>query len=304
MNDPYFEFAKSLLVPLATIVFGAAAAAFQEWRVRRSETGRRKLTLEDARAQVAFVSEWWQANKALGLPPSAEKDLEQRAEAWLSEASERVAAYPLPELQTDLPGVWRRVFLAYPLQSPGARVARVAFYLLIGWTPIVLGAAVSNRSFVPGYATLDLLIAVGAVVLGGTLRALAIAIERHDSRRAAAGGPDQGLFQTAFLVHRLEAPSARRGRLVMYVLLVALPAYLINYLVFLDRRPSEGRQYLPLTMGGFLSLVTAAVGVRSWTAYLERRYSGTITTDTTTADMTTADMTTADPSATPQAVTP
>jgi len=228
MNDRSFEFAKSLLVPLATIVFGAAAAAFQEWRVRRTETGRRKLTLEDARAQVAFVSEWWEANKALGLSPSSQKDVEQRAEAWLAEASERVAAHPLPQLRTDQPGVWRRVFLAYPLRSPSARVAKVAFYLLIGWTPIVLGAAASNRSFVPGYATLDLLLAVTAVVLGGLLRALALAIERHDVRRAAVGGPDHGFFRTAFLVHRLGAPAARWGRLAMYVLLIALLVWLLR----------------------------------------------------------------------------
>jgi hypothetical protein len=219
---------------------------------------------------VAFVSEWWEASKALGLSTPVQSDLQQRAHAWLAEASERVAAYPLPELRPDLPGVWRRVFLVYPLQSPGARVARGAFYLLIGWTPIVLGVAASNWLFVPVYARFALVIAVGAVVVGALLRALAVAVERHESRRAAVDGPEQGWFRTAFLVHRLEAPAARRGRLAMHVLLVAMPADLVNYLVLVHQQPSA-RQLLPLTVGGLLALAAAVMGMRTWTLSLERR---------------------------------
>lgn len=310
MNQRSLEFLQSLLVPVVSIVAGAAVAAFKEWQGRRSETGRRKLTLEDARAQVAFVSEWSEAFKGLGLSPATQRDLEQRAGSWLLEASERVAAHPLPPPRTDSPGVWRRVLLGYRLESPGARVARGAFHLLLGWTPIVLGAAASNRSLVPGFAKIDLLIAVGAVVLGACLRALALAIERHEAARATATGPAHGWFRTIFLVHPLAAPAARRGRVVMYLLIAALPADLINYLVFLDRQPTAARPFLPLTIGGLMSIIAAVVGMRSWTLYREQRHAGAAAHDVdqgivelTLPGPIPSDPTIADASANPQAVT-
>jgi hypothetical protein len=53
----------ALLVPVVTGVVGALAILFQDWRVRRSRAGRRKLALEDATRQVAFAAEWWKARQ-------------------------------------------------------------------------------------------------------------------------------------------------------------------------------------------------------------------------------------------------
>jgi hypothetical protein len=46
--------AVALLVPVVAAVVGAVAIAFQDWRVRRSLAGRRKLAFEDATRQVAL----------------------------------------------------------------------------------------------------------------------------------------------------------------------------------------------------------------------------------------------------------
>ena len=279
---PYFEFMQSLLVPVVTVVVAAAVGAFQDWRVRRSQTGRRKLTLDDARAQVAFVSEWWEASGALGLAPSVQRDAALRAQTWLAEASQRVAATPLPEPSLDQPGVWRRLLLAYPLRTRAARAVRVTFYLVLGWTPIVLGAGASNLGMSQtDFARYDLVIAAAAVVIGVALRALAIAIDRHASHRAEAGGPEHGLFRTALLLHRLRVPAARAGRLAMYAVLIGFLAYVIHYLAYWAQRPRAATGYLPLTAGTSLALIATLVGVRSWTLHLERRNAAA---ESTTAD--------------------
>ena len=57
--------ALAVLVPVVTAVVGAIGVAFQDWRVRRSTAGRRKLAVDDARAQVNFVADWWNAKKSL-----------------------------------------------------------------------------------------------------------------------------------------------------------------------------------------------------------------------------------------------
>lgn len=260
-----------LLVPVITVVVGAAVAAFQDRQHRRSQAGRRKLTLEDARAQVAFVSEWLQATRALGQSP-AEQEAAHRADAWLTEASQRVAANPAPQPRTDLPGAWRRFLLAYPLRSTAARAARAAFYLVLGWTPIVLGAGASNLVMsLRGFAGYNLAIAAAAVVIAISFRALAVAIERHQARHEEKGAPARGLFRTALLFYRLEAPAARWGRLATYLILVTFLVYVIRYLVLLARYPVPVSRYLPLTIGTALALLAAVVGVRSWTLHLERQ---------------------------------
>lgn len=269
-TSAYDEFIEPLLIPVITALVGAAIATFQDWRERRSQRGRRKLVLEDARGQVAFITEWWGASKALGLSASAHSEAADRAGMWLAEASERVAANPAPEPPVDQPGVWRRLLLAYPLQAPAARAIRVAFYLLLGWTPIVLGAGASNLVMMAGVAQYNLAIAVAVVLLGIALRSVALAIERHTVRRATPGGPEQGWFQTVMLLRTLTGP-ARAGRLAMYVLIATLLVYLVVYLRNWGLDPVWAAQYLPLTAGTSLALVAAIVGVRSWALHLDRR---------------------------------
>jgi hypothetical protein len=83
---------------------------------------------------------------------------------------------------------------------------------------------------------------------------------------------------------------------VTYVLLAALPAYLVNYLVYLDRRPSEARPFLSLTIGGLLSIIAAVAGMRSWTLYRERRLAaGTTSEDPGVVELTLPDPSRPDP---------
>jgi len=119
-------------------------------------------------------------------------------------------------------------------------------------------------------------IAVAAVTIALSLRALAIAVERHASRRAALGGPGYGLFRTALLLHRLEAPSARAARLLMYLALLLIPIYLGYSFWFFLRWPSLVARNVPLTAAAMLALVVTVVGVRAWALDLDRRGSAPV----------------------------
>ncbi len=135
----------ALLVPVVAAVVGACAIAFQDWRVRRSRAGRRKLALEDATRQVTFAGEWWKTTGAL-LGPSSEALSEARARVteWLEEASELVAqaeALRLPEPVRVSP--IRRLLLLYPLRQWPAKLARVAYFISLGWWLLVLGSLTS-----------------------------------------------------------------------------------------------------------------------------------------------------------------
>jgi hypothetical protein len=91
----------SILVPVVTAVAGAITFAFQDWWVQRSKTGRRKLAVEEARAQVNFVADWWNAAKSLEQSPEALQEAAKRATALLEEASTVISAVglmsPVPE---------------------------------------------------------------------------------------------------------------------------------------------------------------------------------------------------------------
>ncbi|MFN0283442.1 MAG: hypothetical protein ACKVZ6_15910 [Kineosporiaceae bacterium] len=273
-QDRVISLAQALLVPVVTAGLGVAVGAFQDWRTRRSQTGRRKLALEDARAQVAFVAEWWKASELLDTSTSSRTEAEARADAWLIDASRRVASTSLPDFLPDRPGAWQRLLLRYPLHSRAAQAARAAFYVAAAWTPIVLGAFAANARLTENqFAKLDLWIAVAAVTVAFSLRALAIALERHASRRAALGGAGYGLFRTALLLHRLEVSSARAARLLMYMALLIIPIYLGYSFRFFLRWPSLVARNVPLTAAAMLALVVTAAGVRAWALDLDRRGS-------------------------------
>jgi hypothetical protein len=55
----------AISVPVVTAILGVIGVMFQDWRARKTQAGRRKLALEDARRQVSFATEWWNARKLL-----------------------------------------------------------------------------------------------------------------------------------------------------------------------------------------------------------------------------------------------
>jgi hypothetical protein len=59
----------AVLVPVVTAAVGALGLMFQDWRVTRSNAGRRKLRLEEATQRVTFTAEWWKARQAIDSTP-------------------------------------------------------------------------------------------------------------------------------------------------------------------------------------------------------------------------------------------
>src|SRR5918911_4665904 len=92
----------AILVPVVTATLGALGVAFQDWRRSRTRLGRRKALLEDARAQVGFVSEWWTANTSLNLSQESSAAATNEALSLLSRASSAVMLSQLP-LPRSLP---------------------------------------------------------------------------------------------------------------------------------------------------------------------------------------------------------
>jgi hypothetical protein len=121
--------AAAVLVPVVTAVLGVLGIVFQDWRLRRTQAGRRKLALEDASRQVSFAAEWWNARKLLADSPEAMQEATTRAVAWLEEASSLVADSEPPLIGERPPITLRRLLLLYPVHGRAANVIRVAFYL-------------------------------------------------------------------------------------------------------------------------------------------------------------------------------
>ncbi len=64
-GQDFVAVAVAVLVPLATAFAGVLTLIVQDWRQRKSRADRRRLALEDATRQVAFVTEWWTTRQLL-----------------------------------------------------------------------------------------------------------------------------------------------------------------------------------------------------------------------------------------------
>lgn len=136
--------AKEILAPILTAVLAGLGVVFQDWRTRRTKIGRRKLALEDARAQVAFTGEWWQAHKALETSPEALRDAAVQATYWLGRASTVMNRTDLA-IPAAQPLTLRRILLLDPLDSTAAKVFRVGYLACAGVMVQALGASLTQR---------------------------------------------------------------------------------------------------------------------------------------------------------------
>jgi hypothetical protein len=257
----------AVLVPVVTAVVGAIGVAFQDWRVRRSTAGRRKLAVDDARAQVNFVADWWNAKKSLGQSPEALQEAASRATALLEDASAVVSAVRLTSPVPERPVTFRRLALLYPFRTREGRAARAAFFVCSGVTVLALGASVSQQLSDEANKTTYL---NGFLIVGGLsaaltliLRFLAVAIEKN-AATAAQGGPRRGFTRRMLLFYRFERRPAQVVRAVFYASVVGLVLYvqwnLQNFMMV----------WLPLNLAGTLVYGATALGMRSWALSLER----------------------------------
>jgi hypothetical protein len=254
------------LVPVVTAVVGAIGVAFQDWRVRRSTTGRRKLAVDDARAQVNFVADWWNAKKSLGQSPEALQEAASRATALLEDASAVVSAVRLTSPVPKPPVTFRRLALLYHFRTREGRAARAAFFLCSGVTVMALGASISEQLYDEANKNTYL---NGFLIVGGLsaaltliLRFLAVAIEEHAA--TAAQGPRRGFTRRMLLFYRFERRPAQVVRGVFYASVVGLVLY-VQWIV-----RNFWMVWLPLSLAGTLVYGATALGMRSWALSLER----------------------------------
>lgn len=116
----------AVLVPIVTATAGALGLMFQDWRVTRSNAGRRKLLFEEATQRVTFTAEWWKARKAIDSTPEELNQAAARALVWLDAASALTT-------QDEAPGVSlsRRLLLLQRFEHRTAKILRVGYYLFL-----------------------------------------------------------------------------------------------------------------------------------------------------------------------------
>ncbi|KUN57919.1 hypothetical protein AQJ46_45240 [Streptomyces canus] len=177
---------SSVLAAAATAAVTVLGVMFQEWRSRRFRHGRRRILLEDAAQQVAFVMDWWRALDTLNPQADHRDAAKNRGLVWLDEASALVAqARTVPEPQRAALSA-RNVFLIYRFHSLSAEVIRLCYYAALVWTAVTLAVIPSDAG--TEYFVSDFAAIAAYVVVALLLRAWAIRVNR--SRNPETGPAD------------------------------------------------------------------------------------------------------------------
>jgi hypothetical protein len=276
----------NVLVPIVTPVIAAIVVSIRERRTRRSIIGRRKLALEDAQAQVAFVNEWWNARRAVdvsGGPGSASsQEAEQLARAWLDRASRLVAENELVLAPSEGPGFLRRLALLYQFRSTAGKVVRVLFWICCGLTVIVIGLTVTqwigSKDPLVSLATDELagqvfifIVAAGVVILPATVisRFLAIFVDRYAAQGAESESHAHSFPREVLLLRPMCGRAAGTVRVLFYVSLLGVLVY-ITYSVEMGVFRPGGFYLVPYTAAVVGVYATACLGIRAWAVYLDR----------------------------------
>lgn len=271
----------TVLVPIVTPIVGAVVVTLREWRSRRSNLGRRKLALDDAQAQVAFVNDWWNARRAVdvsgGPESSSSKEAERLARAWLDQASRQVADNELWLVPVEPAVSFRRLALLYEFRSTAGKVVRVLFWILCGLTVTTVGLAITqligpDEQLVVGLATARVSIfsvLAGAVVFPLTvaLRFVAIAVDAFATRPPDPDRRTYGFLREMLLLRPLCGRGAGAVRLVFYISVVSTIGY-VAYAVYVLQLGLLW--FVPLSVAGVIVLVAAILGIRAWAVFLDR----------------------------------
>ncbi|MFE2107111.1 hypothetical protein ACFXAF_14725 [Kitasatospora sp. NPDC059463] len=155
---------------LVASLVGAAGLWFREWNARRSAEARRQRELDEARAHLGFLTEWFGAYEAVApgtdIAPvrawAADHLQSQLAVLRASRADEQVAD-GLSFLDR-----FRVVLLWFPLHSRSGSLVRVFFFFVLLFMGYVLGIAVLAQGDVLGTIVIVLLlIGTGIALLYG-----------------------------------------------------------------------------------------------------------------------------------------
>jgi hypothetical protein len=251
----------TLLVPIITAVAGILGVMFQDWRVQRSQAGRRRLALEDAHRQVMFATEWWNAKKLLAESPEAVREATTCAVAWLERASAGVPGPEMPVVIEKRRITLRRLLLFYPLQGISANIIRGMFYSLVAILILGVGATITDVLESPNYIVRDdLIYLTGLAAVALVLRFWAVSAQ---SPRGKTRKLLPRTFLSALLLYRLGGIWASLVRIVFYVYIV-LAIWYLSYALSFWIDPKE----LPHDIGRIIAVAGLAVGIRHWAVSL------------------------------------
>ncbi len=162
MNSGDFStFALAFVVPVVTTIVGVLGAMFQDWRENRTQERKRKSALEEARLQVSFAADWWNAESLISSSPERMAKVGTQAARLLEDASEKVASVQdSVAVRTNSVAASgdsisiRRLLLLYKLDGRSAKGFRIAFFILLAWLIII-------AAYTPSY--------IGSKLMGGFL---------------------------------------------------------------------------------------------------------------------------------------
>jgi hypothetical protein len=251
----------TLLVPIVTAVAGILGVMFQDWRVQRSQAGRRRLALEDAHRQVMFATEWWNAKKLLAESPEAAQEATTYAATWLEQASAGVSGPEMPVVEEKRRITLRRLLLFYPLQGISANIIRGIFYILLATLILGVGATISDVLESPTFAIRDDLINWAALASAALiLRFWAVYAQnpRGEKRKLLPR-----TLHSVLLFYRLGGIWANLVRILFYAYIIFAIWYLSHTMIFW----SDQKQ-LPHDIARIIAITGLGVGVRHWAVSL------------------------------------
>ncbi|WP_033254936.1 hypothetical protein [Kitasatospora phosalacinea] len=134
-DDPNFfgnVFASVVTATVASVL-GALGLSLREWRARRNTELRRRRELDDARARLDYLAQWFTTYAAVA-PGLDVESMRRWATAYL-DVELAVLRDAVPEErrteQMSFRGRIRVLLLLYPLHSVAGWVLRVVFYLVL-----------------------------------------------------------------------------------------------------------------------------------------------------------------------------
>lgn len=212
----------ALAVPLVATLAGTLGILFQDWRARRSREARRRLAMEEATKQVAFVTEWWKASQLVDDPDRL-AEARGTAAALVGEAVALAATVP-PAPKVRSMSMARRLLLLYPFTRRAAEVVRVLYYILLVLLIRGVGNVVTDNldSTYRGYVIDDLIAAavLGAVALA--VRFWAVRIEESGTEPGQMRRSTLGQLLLLYPVHPVRARVVKAG---FFLVLCGVAAY-------------------------------------------------------------------------------
>lgn len=253
----------TVLVPIVTAMAGILGVTLQDWRVRKSQAGRRKLALEDASSQVSFAADWWNAKKLIADSPEVVQEAQKCVQDWLEEASARVIGSELPTARQRSPITLRRLLLFYPLQGRIANLIRGCFYVSLGVLISFVGFTISDVLESHQYLADDFINLIVFAILTLALRFWAVSAQNPESETHRTR-PKR--FRRALLLYRLHRGTASLVRIIFYGWTIFV-VWSAQDFANIARKDIER---LPGQLTLLIALIGWAVGLRYWAASLAR----------------------------------